>query len=570
MILGVASGGLFQRRQTTGMNNNLPNNPFLNVSAFSRMFERTSTSYKFLFFLALMQKIKETGKSDSVSTEISYIDLAVGMLSIAWFSHQYFRLSLGAQDQCANILDIFVRERKIIFESGPITSTTIGQLRMELFDWLIERKDNLGSLLDYVPYRLLSPFYKNKLTGIPQHKRNQIIIDLANSSDAENIPLYSFTDTSIKVDARWREYMQNNMQVIEGWAKWHWCDYLQNRNPSVPAIPKKILPVLQRLAMTKEVDYWKNILKHKELKCIYSKNTLGDFALDHFLPWTFVTHNQLWNLIPVSSSANSSKNNNLPDLSYLDAFIEEQFIAIQTAREIYPEKKWQKYMQPYISDLHIASYNDLSSQIIVYEAFQHTVKPLYEIASVNGFSSGWVYQGNVNEKNTTVKKINFITNVKAEDKYTSLLPFYPVEVAAGNFVDSEIIEEPSSWLDMSQTNYHSVLAKDLFITRIKGHSMEPGIPNGSYCVFKYGVVGSRNNRVVLVKKDGVIDPDQQASFTVKRYFSEKIADPDFEWSHERIELRPDNKDYPMLIIEAEEADSFYVVAEFIQLLDIDV
>lgn len=566
MILGVASGGLFQRKQTTGMNNNLPNNPFLNISAFSRMFERTSTSYKFLFFLSLIQKIKEIGKSDSASTEITYVDLAVGMLSIAWFPHQYFRLSLGVQDQCANILDIFVRERKIIFEAGPITSTTIGQLRMELFDWLNMSRNNIGSLLNHVPYRLLTPFYINELKGMPENKKNRKIIELANEQNLENIPLYSFTDKSIKVDARWREYIQNNMPVIEGWAKWYWCDYLQNRNPSVPAIPKKILPVLQRLSMTNEINYWKNILKHKELKCIYSKNVLGNFALDHFLPWTFVTHNQLWNLIPVSSSANSSKNNNLPDLSYLDEFIEEQFIAIQTAKEIYTEKKWKTYMQPYVSDLHLSSFNDLSNQTVVYNAFQNTIKPLYEIASVNGFSSGWVYQDNINEKKNAFKKINFIADVKTDEKYTSFLPFYPIEIAAGNFADSEVIEEPSSWLDISRTNYHGALTKDLFITRIKGHSMEPGIPDGSYCLFKYGVVGSRNNRVVLVKKDGIIDPDQQTSFTIKRYYSEKTENTDFEWAHQKIELRADNPEYDTIEIKEEDADSFVVVAEFIQIL----
>ncbi|VAW97141.1 hypothetical protein MNBD_GAMMA23-1281 [hydrothermal vent metagenome] len=568
MILGVASGGLFQIRQTTGMNNNLPNNPFLNISAFSRMFERTSTSYKFLFFLSLIQKIKEIGKSDSASTEITYVDLAVGMLSIAWFPHQYFRLSLGVQDQCANILGIFVRERKIIFEAGPITSTTIGQLRMELFDWLNMSRNNIGSLLNHVPYRLLTPFYVNELKGIQENKKNRKIIELANKQNLENIPLYSFTDKSIKVDASWREYMQNNMPVIEGWAKWYWCDYLQNRNPSVPSIPKKILPILSRVAMTSETQYWINILKHKGLKCIYSKNSLDDFALDHFLPWTFVTHNQLWNLIPVSSSANSSKSNNLPSLSYLDGFIEEQFIAIQTAKEIYTEKKWQKFMQTYLSDLHIESYEDLSDQSIVSSAFKSTIKPLHEIASFNGFSSGWVYHENNKVQVVEAEQPVFTENIKESDKFSSFLPLYPIEVAAGNFEDSEIYAEPSSWLNMPMVNYTGVLTKDFFIAQIKGYSMEPTIPDGSYCLFQYGVVGSRSNRIVLVKKDGVIDPDMQTSFTVKRYFSEKITDPENGWTHSKIELRPDNPEYDTIEIKEEDADSFVVAAEFIQVLEI--
>lgn len=167
-----------------------------------------------------------------------------------------------------------------------------------------------------MPYRLLTPFYKDALRKLPEHKKNQKIRELVNKYNIDNIPLYSFTDKLIQIDAIWREYIQKNIKLIEGWVKWNWCEYLQNRNPSVPAVPKKILPILQRLSLTKEIDYWKDILAHKELKCIYSNNKLDSFELDHFLPWTFVAHNQLWNLIPVSGSANASKSNNLPSLDY--------------------------------------------------------------------------------------------------------------------------------------------------------------------------------------------------------------------------------------------------------------
>ena len=150
-----------------------------------------------------------------------------------------------------------------------------------------------------------------------------------------------------------------------------------------------------------------------------------------------------------------------------------------------------------------------------------------------------------------------------EDKYVSILPFYPIKIATGNFAVSEVVEEPEQWVDITKTNYSGVLSKDLFISQIQGHSMEPLIPDGSYCLFKYGVVGSRNNRVVLVKKDGIIDPDLQTSFTIKRYFSKKITDQEFEWVHEEIELRPDNQEYPILKVASDDTADFFVVAEFI-------
>ena len=544
------------------MNNNLPVNTHLDISPFSRILSNTSTSYKFLFFLSLIRKIKEIGISDLAESEIKLFDLVVEMLLVAWFPHRYFKLSFGVQDQCAKILGYFVSSQNRLFENGPITNTSLGQLRMELSEWLLVNKNYADHLLQYVPYRLLSPFYSNELKGLPESNKNKKIILLTETS--ESIPFYKFTTDSILIDARWREYIQKNMPIIEGWVNWQWCEYLQNRNPSIPAVPKKILPILSRISMTKEIDYWKDILKHKELKCIYSKEELNDFALDHFLPWTFVTHNQLWNLIPVTTTANSSKSNNLPSLSYLDDFIEEQFVAIQTAKEIYPEKKWKKIMQPYIADLHISDYDGLTNQTVMETAFRNTIMPLYEIADTNGFSAGWTYQERQN--NNMVEKVRFVSDIEDENKYNSYLPFYPIEVAAGNFADSELVEEPSSWVDISETNYHGVKTQDLFITKITGHSMEPTIPDGSYCLFKYGVAGSRANRIVLAKKDGLVDPDLGMAFTVKRYFSEKIQDPDTDWLHTKIELRPDNPDYDVISIESDEVDDFSIIAEFIEVL----
>jgi len=354
------------------MNNHFPDDRNLNISAFSRILDNTTNSYKYLFFLSLIRKIKEIGKTDVVVSEIKLIDIAAEMLLVAWFPHRYFRLSLGVQDQCAEILDKFIESQNKIFENGPITNATLDQLRMGLFEWLLENTSHLKALLKYVPFRLLTPFYEHELKGVPDSQKNTKIKLLTND-DMEHVSLYKFTSDSILIDVCWREYMQRNMPIIEGWVKWHWCEYLQNRNQSVPSIPKKILPILSRMSMTKEIAYWQDVLAHRGLRCIYTNKNLGSFELDHFLPWTFVAHNKLWNLIPVVDIANSSKSNNLPVLSYLDGFIET-------------------VLEPYISDLNLTSYDDLLDEVVLDKAYRNTIMPLYEIAKMNGFSSDWVYE----------------------------------------------------------------------------------------------------------------------------------------------------------------------------------
>ena len=68
------------------------------------------------------------------------------------------------------------------------------------------------------------------------------------------------------------------------------------------------------------------------MDCIYTGQEIhiGDYAVDHFLPWSFVAHDQLWNLIPADNSINSSKSDKLPPWDhFLPKLAEEHREAIK-------------------------------------------------------------------------------------------------------------------------------------------------------------------------------------------------------------------------------------------------
>lgn len=92
--------------------------------------------------------------------------------------------------------------------------------------------------------------------------------------------------------------------------------------------------------------------------------------------------------------------------------------------------------------------------------------------------------------------------------------------------------------------------------------MEPKIPDGSLCVFRRGVVGSRNQRLVLVRNSELADDDQ---YTVKRYKSEKtVTEEGFRQT--RIRLESLNPDYPSWDLDLEE-EKYQVIAEFVRVLE---
>ena len=110
------------------------------------------------------------------------------------------------------------------------------------------------------------------------------------------------------------------------------------------------------------------------------------------------------------------------------------------------------------------------------------------------------------------------------------------------------------------------LNKDMFIAQVVGKSMEPTIPDGSWCLFRFERGGSRNGLIVLVESRQVSDPETHKSFTIKRYHSEKEDLGGGQWRHKKIVLSPDNKEFKDIVLKNVAGDDFRIVAEFVEAL----
>lgn len=138
------------------------------------------------------------------------------------------------------------------------------------------------------------------------------------------------------------------------------------------------------------------------------------------------------------------------------------------------------------------------------------------------------------------------------------LPLYSARVAAGRFLeDNEVDAE-----DWVETPSGLRLDEGMFVVRITGRSMEPKIPDGSLCVFRAGVTGSRSGKLLLVERRDV--SESGGRYTVKRYRSAKAHDGE-EWRHAMIRLEPLNPEFEAWELE-EDADKFRIVGEFVRVL----
>lgn len=142
--------------------------------------------------------------------------------------------------------------------------------------------------------------------------------------------------------------------------------------------------------------------------------------------------------------------------------------------------------------------------------------------------------------------------------FVTHLPLYSLQAAATKFGEDREVEA-EGWV---KAPAKLRVTSDMFVGRVVGRSMEPRIPDGSLCVFRKGVVGSRQGKLVLVERMG--STDTTSRYTIKKYTSQKRRTGNDEWEHAGVRLEPINKEFEGFELKEGEAR---VIAEFLQVLE---
>jgi phage repressor protein C with HTH and peptisase S24 domain len=167
------------------------------------------------------------------------------------------------------------------------------------------------------------------------------------------------------------------------------------------------------------------------------------------------------------------------------------------------------------------------------------------------------------EESETVLPFRRVEKPIESEKFNTIVPLYTLQAVAGGFSDVQDVEF-DSWVEMS--NITRKLTTGMFVAKVDGKSMEPRIPDGSYCLFYKPVLGTREDKIVLAQHHSIDDPETGGSYTVKLYRNEKVYDKFGNWQHSEIRLEPINPDYEPLVFPDAEEGELRIIAEFVDVL----
>jgi len=349
------------------------------------------TSYKPYWLMSLIDIIVEDERQ-----VISFEEIVNRMIANAWYTVLTFKLSFGVQDRLSSVVVYLSEQYPFLkdYSKSKLLFTLENSDAIKNDTNFIKMRKNLYQM---VPFRLLSPFFKEEARGIKDQKKNRMIIDLSFDS---YMSFYHFnTDiTGIVVRNNWMNYIIKNQALIKGWIQYKLILYLQARNPNVPNIPLKIMPPNKR-NLNAATKFWKSAITDDVIYDIYTGKPLvvknfdkeGSLSIDHFIPWSFVLHDEFWNLTPSFKNINSKKSDRLPSLDkYFDDYCSMHIHAIKKLKEYGNKKILEDYYTVSKEDLtHVLSSDAEVSFNALRASLDSTIRPLHQIALNQGFDV-WV------------------------------------------------------------------------------------------------------------------------------------------------------------------------------------
>lgn len=371
----------------------------LEIDSFSKMLKDPSYCYKFYWLEAIVNLVNSNVTSTTMDAIIDE------MIANAWYSVTEFHIHLSGlvNGEARDGLERAINHLNDL--SGLTSSASKIEIKEAIKKYNNELRTDKVQLTNMVPYRALSGFFDNHGVRVNWEKRTELIAYISQFNQNVTKLLYTFGEGSalqreIEFDPNWIKLINDNTVEILGWIQYEKLRWLQNNNPEVPGLVYKLRAGDNVRKLDRVRKLWSGIMEITHVRDIYTGNEIdpNNYDVDHFVPWSFVMNDELWNLMPMDSSLNSSKNNNLPEWdAFFKNFASNQFVMYQM---IFDREGIHSLFEKCFKDnLHSIwaqqeLYRQGNDREVFYNILSTNMKPVYDSAKRQGYQ---IWKVNNNE-----------------------------------------------------------------------------------------------------------------------------------------------------------------------------
>lgn len=364
----------------------------LDIEGFSQMMKDPSYCYKFYWLEAIVDLISEN------NTETTFDDIIDEMIANAWYSVREFHIHLSGMQSDGNVRDGL--ERAIIYLSElsqlPANASKV-EIKNEIKKYHNELKKYKEQLTNMVPYRALSGFFRKSMEPAEWNSIVRMTAYIQRiDRDITPLPYTLGTGSRLKKEVYFNEYwikmIQDHTVSILGWIQYEKVKWLQNNNPEIPGLIYKLAPMDEKMRKLNKVrKLWEGILELGEVRDVFTDAPVvpKQYDVDHFIPWSFVMNDELWNLMPMDSSLNSAKSNKLPRWDpFFGRFAANQYLMYKTLHST--ESIYKLFKDCYRDNLHSIwagqeLYRKGNSKEEFYNILMKNMRPVYDSARRQGY-----------------------------------------------------------------------------------------------------------------------------------------------------------------------------------------
>lgn len=367
----------------------------LEIESFSRMMDSPSFCYKFYWLDAIVNLVTEN------VVETTFNEIIDEMIADAWYSVVEFHIHLSGviyKDK-DNLEKAVTKLHSLSDLSSSASKTEIKNAIKEYDSQIIKEKNTLTM---NVPYKALSGFFINHDLGPLEGSVGRMVTKIL-SFNHQNAKLpYTLGESSglkreVYFDSDWIKMIQDNAVSIKGWIQYEKLKWLQKNNPEVPGLVYKLAPLDDRKRKLTHVrNLWSGVFIYTDVNDVFTGKKIipDDYDVDHFVPFSFVMNDELWNLMPMDSSLNSIKSNNLPSWDrFFSGFANNQYVMYEFIHA--KPDIWNLYEKCYKDNLYSVwaiqeLYRKGNSRDEFYNILSKNMRPVYDSALRQGYSV-WNY-----------------------------------------------------------------------------------------------------------------------------------------------------------------------------------